>query len=1204
MARLRRLLSYAVCVAIATPPLAYGQASAPSGSAPKQAPATVGVTLSAKQRDDYARLMITWPSGVQGEARATIGGGLALIRLSRPLDIDPSVFARNAPAFVGGAALSADKRTIRLGLIQNVRLVSGQDGDTQAFDLVRNDAEDPPRFSKADMQPANSVAAETQSTTLPNQGPPKKMINGPAPEGAPRVLVEAAVSPQFTRLRLSAAEAGANLPIHGFARSGDMAIAMPGRFALDIAALRASPPERVLDAARYTNSSDSALVLDVAPDAVVRHRREGRSIIVDILPAGADPDSVDALIAQAAANLGASSPAKTPTQVPSQASRPATPVIQPTGANTPVGEPAAPDRPDPAPSGKVNVKTLSQNGNVTLEFGFEAPAPAAVFRRGDAIYVLFATRADFDVSQVKASGSLSSITPVKGEGVGGVQIITPANIVANPNALGGLWRIQLTPTKPEPARTIAIDREQVPDGTSRLKAIVPDAMASGTFVDPIVGDTLLIGLALGPTTPLIAPRAFIEANLPETYHGLVVAPKTDDFALRRSMDGFVLARPNGMALSDGDFTGGNTRMVTSAPGVVDTRSWQMGPMADFTKNLDRLRLGASREEGEGGVGVQGRLDLARFLIAWDLGAEASGVLQRLQSDVPSMNRAPEVVALDGIAKILQGRGKEGLETLSQPEVVDDPASQLWAGLGAQLSGNNEEAAVRFGRGQSALGKFGPQHRALFDLAHAKVALDMGDIEKALELASRAQSGAMVMGTKLRAGLVRAIAQGKSGAVDEALASLALLESVPDAEVASRARMEKAILSYDHGKATLPDTIRALDALRYTWRGDDLEIDVLRRLGELYIKGGDIRSGLTTMASATSLRTDLPAARLLRDELFEQFKYLFLEGGADGMPPVQALALFYDFKDLAPIGPDGDRMVRGLADRLVALDLLPQATQLLQHQVDKRLEGFAKAQVATDLAAIYLMDRRAQEALKTIWTSRVTLLPEALNAQRRLIEAAALAELGRTDHAVEIIEFDTSPDASRLRAELFLRAGDWAKAAANARATLPAVKAEFEPEEAGEVLRTAIASTLAGENQTVRDLVARYGTVMSKSAYGEAFNVVTNPAVPEPEVLTRALASVTGGSPYQALMSRLRTRLADIAAQNDAATAVTAAQTDMPTPADPYDGNPRVPTGSNAPLVPQTLPTAPATPSTPSVVATTQAPPPKATTSTPTPVTAR
>ena len=43
---------------------------------------------------------------------------------------------------------------------------------------------------------------------------------------------------------------------------------------------------------------------------------------------------------------------------------------------------------------------------------------------------------------------------------------------------------------------------------------------------------------------------------------------------------------------------------------------------------------------------------------------------------------------------------------------------------------------------------------------------------------------------------------------------------------------------------------------------------------------------------------------------------------------------------------GDLLVRKLARRLVDVDLLDQATALLKYQVENRLDGIAKAQVAT------------------------------------------------------------------------------------------------------------------------------------------------------------------------------------------------------------------------------------------------------------------
>src|SRR5205823_8962653 len=112
-----------------------------------------------------------------------------------------------------------------------------------------------------------------------------------------------------------------------------------------------------------------------------------------------------------------------------------------------------------------------------------------------------------------------------------------------------------------------------------------------------------------------------------------------------------------------------------------------------------------------------------------------------------------------------------------------------------------------------------------------------------------------------------------------------------------------------------------------------------------------------------------------------FEGLFLGGKADAMPAVESLSLFYDFRDLTPIGRRGDEMIRRLADRLAAIDLLDQAAELLQHQVDHRLQGAARAQVATRLAVIYLMNRKVNRALATLRTTRTADLSDELRNQR-------------------------------------------------------------------------------------------------------------------------------------------------------------------------------------------------------------------------------
>ena len=43
-----------------------------------------------------------------------------------------------------------------------------------------------------------------------------------------------------------------------------------------------------------------------------------------------------------------------------------------------------------------------------------------------------------------------------------------------------------------------------------------------------------------------------------------------------------------------------------------------------------------------------------------------------------------------------------------------------------------------------------------------------------------------------------------------------------------------------------EAIEEFEKLRYAWRGDDFEFDVLNRLGDLYIDVTDFRNGLLAL----------------------------------------------------------------------------------------------------------------------------------------------------------------------------------------------------------------------------------------------------------------------------------------------------------------------------------------------------------------------
>src|SRR5690606_27643132 len=99
----------------------------------------------------------------------------------------------------------------------------------------------------------------------------------------------------------------------------------------------------------------------------------------------------------------------------------------------------------------------------------------------------------------------------------------------------------------------------------------------------------------------------------------------------------------------------------------------------------------------------------------------------------------------------------------------------------------------------------------------------------------------------------------------------------------------------------------------------------------------------------------------------------------------------------------------LADRLVEVDLLERAAELLEGQVRYRLEGAQKARIGARLALVRLLDRDPEASLEALDFSAAEGLDEKLASQRRQLKARALAALGRAEEALAALDGDDSLD---------------------------------------------------------------------------------------------------------------------------------------------------------------------------------------------------
>jgi hypothetical protein len=236
---------------------------------------------------------------------------------------------------------------------------------------------------------------------------------------------------------------------------------------------------------------------------------------------------------------------------------------------------------------------------------------------------------------------------------------------------------------------------------------------------------------------------------------------------------------------------------------------------------------------------------------------------------------------------------------------------------------------------------------------------------------------------------------------------------------------------------------------------------------------------------------------LLDEAQQQFGGLYLDGGADQLGEVDALSLYYDFQQLTPPGARGDEMIRNLVRRLVKADLLAQAGDLLEYQIDNRLKGVAQAQIAADLAVIRIADRDPEGALRVLNRTRLADLSPLLERQRRILESRALIDAGREDLAIDLLSRVKGHDADLLRVDGFWKSKNYTQAAELIEVVYSPGEAANELDQVGRmnVIKAAVGFVLANDSLGVSRLRSKFGDAMGQSAEWSIFDFVTSDIAP-------------------------------------------------------------------------------------------------------------
>ncbi|WP_428697675.1 hypothetical protein [Stappia sp.] len=736
---------------------------------------------------------------------------------------------------------------------------------------------------------------------------------------------------------------------------------------------------------------------------------------------------------------------------------------------------------------------------VRIAFPFSDPVSSAVFRRYQSIYLVFDTADPIDIRGMR-SVLADRIEAVESTASGDWQTIRidlDRDALATIGVDGSSWIMTIGDTILEPSRPLTLERAVRGDGGATIAIPFKAPAQVRSVPDPFVGDRVSVVTGFGPARGVLKPQSFTEFDALMSAHGVAVLPKADDLEVKIEGDAIILERPRGLAVSQGNLSQGSKVLQPvvdpSTPGHVDLGNLMSSDTQDFLQKIKEMeyRTANTPEENR----RVPRMELSRFYLAHGFAHEALGLMRLAEGDDPALTRDPSFNLLMGAAQALAVRPKEAMGYLNQGELVDNADAAVWRTITSAQLRDWTAARHNMSRGRAVVGNYPEIIQIEFNLAAAETMVEVHDYGQAAAVLSEIDPSLATPRQAARYDIIRGELADASGRSREALTAFDLVQRSTERPLAAKAAYLGLRIRHRDGEISTDEAIEELAGLAASWRGDEIELQTLRFLAQLYVQSGQYRNAFEAMQSAIQADAGAETTRVLQDEMGAVFASLFLNGEADGMEPVRALALFYDFREMTPVGRRGDEMVRRLANRLVDMDLLDQAAELLRHQVDHRLKGAARAQIAADLGVVYLMDRKPEEALRVLTRTRQAKLPRELERQRNIVEARALTESGRPDLALEIVRNMRGEDVERLRADTLWAAQSWREAGEQLEGIVGGRWSDavaLADQERNDILRAAIGYSLADDGFSLSRLKAKFIEKMSDSPEAAAFEVVTRP----------------------------------------------------------------------------------------------------------------
>jgi hypothetical protein len=693
----------------------------------------------------------------------------------------------------------------------------------------------------------------------------------------------------------------------------------------------------------------------------------------------------------------------------------------------------------------------------------------------------------------------------------------PENAYVLPQGGGFIWKIKIS-GEPYILPSASIRKEFSREGDSKLKLTLKNAQNLLRVTDPLIGDDFAVVTVPRAADRVFKSASFVDLSILPAFSGAVLVPNSDGIRIEATSSDVLISRKDGLNIGPAVLTykrqnNKNAEKTQSLAkkeveqgkkSLFGFEKWNKKSDMSYMEEVQSYRSALSklpkgRKRGQ-------LMRMSEFLISHALPYEAVGYLDLVEDEIRDADIKPEQVpefkALDAVALIGARRYEEALENLEIASLRNIDEMGFWRALALLGLDRVDEAYDVLPEELNFLKTYPLEfrNRLLFDLCELAMKARDADLLQSLTNQLELQAGSFNNSKKAALNFYKGRLAILNGLPGDVKIMLNRAKEAEDLFFSTRAEVDLIKEQLRNEEITAQSAIPRLERVRFAWRGDEIEAEINRMLGEAYIDNGEEQKGLNILRAASSLMKDKEDREVLSNTMVAAFESIYLdEEKSKKLKPLEAFGIYEEFSELLPSGHNGDKIIMKIVDNLASVELYTRALSLMDEHMEAELSSAKKPLWALKAAALSLLDRKPAQALDYLSSVPQERFTAAADTAKRsmIIKARALADLKRTDEAMALLDsLEDDEDVLRLKADTGWDAGRWNYAAAAFEQLLLGLdldkNAAIDAANAQLILNAAIAHNLAGNVDELAFVRENYSSTMRGSPLSKSFQVVTRP----------------------------------------------------------------------------------------------------------------